>query len=68
VGGTAKDYWKDWVEVSGDYTDEGYVSRQNASVPGVSLRMAMASAELLMRCIMIVKNCNPNIIAFVQHT
>lgn len=68
VGGTAKDYWKDWIDVSGDYTDKGYVSRQNASVPGVSLRMAMASAELLLDCIMIVTNCNPDIVTFVQHT
>lgn len=51
VGGTAKDYWKDWVETQGDYTDKGYVSRQNATVPGVSASMAMVSAELLIYCI-----------------
>lgn len=27
IGGTAKDYWKDWVEVKGKYTDKGYVAR-----------------------------------------
>jgi hypothetical protein len=62
VGGTAKDYWKDWVDVQGSYTDKGYVSRQNATVPGVSTTVAaMASAGLLM-CRHLVKNCNPDIV------
>jgi hypothetical protein len=26
VGGTAKDYFKEWVDVQGTYTDKGYVA------------------------------------------
>jgi len=32
IGGTAKDYWKDWVEVEGQYVDKGYVDRSNKGV------------------------------------
>lgn len=39
VGGTAKDYWKTWIEVKGDYVDKGYVAKEetslSTSVPGL---------------------------------
>lgn len=35
IGGTAKDYWKDWVDVKGQYVEKGYVSTESASVPGL---------------------------------
>ncbi|PRW20989.1 kinase [Chlorella sorokiniana] len=39
VGGTAKDYWKDWVETKGEYVDKGYVAKDKsataASVPAL---------------------------------
>ncbi len=35
VGGTAKDYWKDWVDVKGQYAEKGYVSNESTSVVGL---------------------------------
>jgi hypothetical protein len=29
IGGTAKDYWKDWVDVKGEYVDRGYVAKDS---------------------------------------
>lgn len=31
IGGTAKDYWKGWVDVKGDYIDRGYVAKDNSA-------------------------------------
>jgi hypothetical protein len=33
VGGTAKTYFKEWVDVQGQYADKGYVSSQSTSLP-----------------------------------
>ena len=27
IGGTKQDFWKEWVDVKGDYTDKGYVDK-----------------------------------------
>lgn len=35
--GTKKDYWKDWVDVKGEYTDKGYVSTESSNVYGAPL-------------------------------
>lgn len=43
VGGTAKDYWKGWVEVKGEYTDKGYVASDKSSTslpPGFAFLVA----------------------------
>lgn len=44
VGGTAKDYWKDWVEVKGEYTDKGYVSESSDGVVGLPFLIAVVAA------------------------
>ncbi|KAL4451446.1 hypothetical protein ABPG77_009518 [Micractinium sp. CCAP 211/92] len=31
VVGTKKDYWKDWVDVKGEYAEKGYVARDRSS-------------------------------------
>ena len=31
IGGTAKDYWKTWIDVDGKYVDKGYVAKDAAS-------------------------------------
>ncbi|KAK9807831.1 hypothetical protein WJX72_010529 [[Myrmecia] bisecta] len=41
VGGTAKDYWKDWVDVKGDYVDKGYVSSESGTVTGLPFLIAV---------------------------
>ena len=35
--GTKKDYWKDWVDVQGKYTEKGYVSSESSTVYGAPL-------------------------------
>jgi hypothetical protein len=35
IGGTAKDYWKDWIEVKGEYTDKGYVAKSDETSTNV---------------------------------
>lgn len=30
IQGTKKDFWKDWVDVDGEYTDKGYVEKPQA--------------------------------------
>jgi hypothetical protein len=35
IGGTAKDFWKDSVDVVGEYTDKGYVSEDVDPVKGL---------------------------------
>lgn len=37
IGGTYKDYFKGWVDVKGEYTDKGYVSKEEkpAAVPAL---------------------------------
>jgi len=35
VGGTARDFWKTWIDVQGEYTDKGYVSDEATTVPGL---------------------------------
>lgn len=47
IGGTAKDYWKDWVEVKGEYTDKGYVAKDNATnVPALGFLVFVVVALL----------------------
>ena len=46
VGGTAKDYWKDWVDVKGEYTDKGYVSDDTNQVVGLPFLVAVVLAVL----------------------
>lgn len=46
IGGTAKDYWKDWVEVKGEYTDKGYVSENTDDVVGLPFLVAVVVALL----------------------
>ena len=29
--GTSRDYWKDWVDVKGDFVDKGYVEKGGSS-------------------------------------
>ncbi|BDA47137.1 hypothetical protein COCOBI_09-5920 [Coccomyxa sp. Obi] len=33
VGGTASNYFKEWVDVQGKYAEKGYVSSQSSSLP-----------------------------------
>jgi hypothetical protein len=35
VGGTAKSFFKESVEVKGDYVDKGYVDESGTSVPAL---------------------------------
>jgi hypothetical protein len=46
IGGTAKDYWKDWVEVKGQYVDKGYVSDEETTVPGLPFLLGVVLALL----------------------
>lgn len=47
IGGTAKDYWKDWVEVKGEYTDKGYVAKdQSTNVPALGFLVIVVVALL----------------------
>lgn len=46
IGGTAKDYWKDWVEVKGEYTDKGYVSEDTNQVVGLPFLVGVVLAML----------------------
>lgn len=47
IGGTAKDYWKDWVEVKGEYTDKGYVAKdQGTNVPALGFLVIVVVALL----------------------
>ncbi len=46
IGGTAKDYWKDWVEVKGEYTDKGYVSEDTDGVVGLPFLIGVVVALL----------------------
>ena len=47
IGGTAKDYWKDWVEVKGEYTDKGYVAKdEGTSVPALGFLVIVVVALL----------------------
>jgi len=38
VGGTAKDYWKDWVDVKGTYAEKGYVAKDGSAVSNTSAK------------------------------
>ncbi len=33
MGGTANNYFKEWVDVKGKYAEKGYVSSQTSSLP-----------------------------------
>lgn len=44
IGGTAKDYWKDWVDVQGKYVDKGYVSDEETTVVGLPFLIAVVFA------------------------
>lgn len=41
VGGTARDYWKDWVDVKGQYVDKGYVSDESSTVVALPFLIAV---------------------------
>lgn len=46
VGGTASDYFKEWVDVKGEYTDKGYVTKDSdvsstASYGGIVLALTL---------------------------
>lgn len=40
IGGTSKDYFKEWVEVKGDYTDKGYVAESTGLPPAFPFLLA----------------------------
>jgi len=47
IGGTSKDFFKDWVDVKGDYVERGYVGESNAlkgGVPGLPFLIAVVLA------------------------
>lgn len=46
VGGTAKDFWKGYVDVKGEYSEKGYVSSSGSisSVPGLPFLIAVVLA------------------------
>jgi hypothetical protein len=46
IGGTARDYFKDWVDVDGEYADSGYVSAEGANVAGLPVLIAIVVAVL----------------------
>lgn len=48
VGGTAKDFWKDSVDVKGEYTDKGYVAADAgpAAVPALPFLVGIVLALL----------------------
>ncbi len=49
IGGTAKDYWKDWIEVKGEYTDKGYVAKgeeTSTNVPALGFLVFVVVALL----------------------
>ena len=48
VGGTAKDYWKSWIEPQGEYVDKGYVSDDEAgpAIPAVGFLVAVTAGVL----------------------
>ena len=49
IGGTAKDYWKDWIEVKGEYTDKGYVAKDeetSTNVPALGFLVFVVVALL----------------------
>lgn len=44
IGGTAKDYWKSWVDVKGEYADKGYVSTEETNVVALPFLIAVVVA------------------------
>lgn len=44
IGGTAKDYWKTWIDVKGDYVDKGYVSKESTNVPALPFLIGVVVA------------------------
>lgn len=46
IGGTARDYFKDWVDVDGEYTDKGYVSSESSSVAALPALLGVVVAVL----------------------
>jgi hypothetical protein len=48
VGGTAKDYWKSWIEPQGEYVDKGYVSDDEAgpAIPALPFLVAVTAGVL----------------------
>jgi hypothetical protein len=47
IGGTARDFFKDWVDVDGDYVDQGFVgANQKTSVPALPFLIAVVLAVL----------------------
>ena len=47
IGGTAKDFWKESVDVNGKYTDKGYVSRSGSVSSDTSKVLPFALATLV---------------------
>jgi len=46
VGGSAKGFFKTWVEVKGEYTDKGYVSEESTNVPALPFLVGVTLALL----------------------
>ena len=46
VGGTAKDYWKGWVDVKGQNVDKGFVSDKAVTVPPGALFLGLTLVGL----------------------
>lgn len=45
VGGTSKDFFKGWVDVKGEYTDKGYVAKEEtAAVPALPFLVGVVLA------------------------
>ena len=40
IGGTKKDFWKEWVDVDGEYTESGYIDKPQA-VTGLPFLIAV---------------------------
>jgi hypothetical protein len=56
VGGSARDFWKGWVDVKGSYVDKGYVSDEDDAIsapPGV-LFLALTVAGLAAATVAVV--------------
>lgn len=44
IGGTGKDFFKEWVDVKGQFVEKGYVSTEETTVPGLPFLILTALA------------------------